>query len=117
MLKQNNPLNATLIALVQQLRNRNQGKELGELERLDGRTCLITGANSGLGKASAIELARRGARVLLACRSGIPEAGEEIKRSSQSSAVEMLHVDLSDLRSVELLCDQLRDRKERLDIV
>lgn len=83
--------------------------------RLDGKPALVTGANSGLGKAVAIDLARRGARVLLACRSGIPEAGEEIARISASHAVEMLQVDLTDLDSVAALAHELARREERID--
>ncbi len=85
--------------------------------RLDGQTALVTGANSGLGKAVAIDLARRGARVLLACRSRIPEAGDEIARASGSSAVEMLRVDLADLDSVVALTDELARRKQTIDLL
>jgi NAD(P)-dependent dehydrogenase (short-subunit alcohol dehydrogenase family) len=84
--------------------------------RLDGKTALITGANSGLGKAVATDLARRGARVLLACRSGIPDAGIDIARDSGSKLVEMLQVDLSNLDSVARLTDELARRGERIDI-
>ncbi len=84
--------------------------------RIDGKTCLVTGANSGLGKAVAIDLAARGGRVLMACRSGHPDAGENVKAASGSDQVEMLRVDLSDVRSVHRLCDALRERETRIDI-
>ena len=84
--------------------------------RIDGKTCLVTGGNSGLGKAVAIDLARRGGHVLMACRSGHPDAGEDVKAASGAGRVEMLRVDLSDMRSVHRLCDELRDRGTRIDI-
>lgn len=85
--------------------------------RIDGQTALITGANVGLGRAIAVDLARRGARLILACRSGIPEVGDAIARESGSSQVEMMRVDLSDYDSVVALADELGARGERLDIV
>ena len=84
--------------------------------RIDGKVCLVTGANRGLGKAVAVELARRGGRVLMACRGGHPKAGEAVKRESRSDAVEMLTVDLSDIRSVHRLCDELKHRNIGIDI-
>jgi NAD(P)-dependent dehydrogenase (short-subunit alcohol dehydrogenase family) len=117
VLSHNHPFTATLIGLIDLVRNKGDGVRLDDSDRLDGRTCLVTGASSGLGKATAIELARRGARVLMACRGGIPEAGQDVERMSHSRAVEMLAVDLAELASIHRLCDQLRDRKERLDIV
>ena len=84
--------------------------------RIDGKTCLVTGSNSGLGKAVAIDLARRGGQVLMACRGGHPVAGEDVKAASGSDRVEMLRVDLSDMRSVHELADALRDRETKIDI-
>jgi len=84
--------------------------------RVDGKTILVTGANSGLGKAIAVQLAQRGAHIIMACRSGHPDAGEEVKRLSGSNKVEMLYVDLADLDSVNRLCDEMRDRNIKLDI-
>jgi NAD(P)-dependent dehydrogenase (short-subunit alcohol dehydrogenase family) len=43
---------------------------------------LVTGASSGLGRAVAAELAGHGARLLLVCRSGIPQVGEAIARQT-----------------------------------
>lgn len=85
-------------------------------ERIDGRTCLITGANSGLGRAAAIELARRGGNMILACRPGHDGIDGEIRRLSGSVAVELIEVDLSDLRSVHRCCDELQRRGTRIDI-
>ena len=76
----------------------------------------MTGANSGLGKAVAIDLATRGARVLMACRSGHPTAAAEVRSASGSTDVEQLTVDLADLESVHGLCDELRDRRTKLDV-
>jgi len=69
---------------------------------LSGRTCLVTGASSGIGKQTALELARLGARVVLACRSA--ERGEaaqsEIVSATGNSAIEVLLVDLADPGSI-----------------
>lgn len=86
-------------------------------QRLDGKTAMVTGASSGLGKAVATELARRGARVILACRSGIPAAGEEVARASASEQVEMIHLDLADLESVTSAADELARRGVQLDLL
>lgn len=83
---------------------------------LRGRTCLVTGANSGLGKAIAIRLAKRGAHVIMACRSGIPEAGNDVRAQSGNADVEMMYVDLSDFDSMMAFCDQLRDRGVTIDV-
>ena len=84
--------------------------------RIDGKVCLVTGANRGLGKAVAIDLARRGGRVIMACRSGHPETEGDVKRHSGSDTVEMITVDLADMRSVHRLCDELKGRNIGIDI-
>lgn len=108
--------NAVSAAVVDRLSEKETIGPVPESVRIDGKVCLVTGANSGLGKAVAIDLAKRGGHVLMACRSGHPEAGEEVRRTSGSDRVEMLRVDLADLESVHGLCDLLNRRGRRLDI-
>ncbi len=69
---------------------------------LAGRIALITGANTGIGRFTALELARRGARVFLACRSAERSRPvlEEIHATSPGAAAEFLPLDLADLGSV-----------------
>lgn len=111
-----NPALAVLTGIVSLASKHDSFVPLGPEYRMDGKTVLITGANVGLGKAVAVDLARRGARMILACRSGIPEAGHEIIEASGSNDVEMLRVDLSDARSIVELTNTLATRGERIDV-
>jgi len=86
---------------------------------LSGKTCLVTGANAGIGKAAARELARLGARVVLACRSR--EKGEaargEIEGATGSRDLEVAVVDLSLGRSVRDLAQSFAKRHATLDVL
>ncbi len=112
----NSVLSAVTTALFDMFSNKGQLDPLADNQRIDGKVCLVTGANSGLGKSVAVQLAKRGGHVIMACRSGIPAAGEDVKRLSGSDNVEMLSVDLSDLDSVSAFCNTLRDRNICIDI-
>ena len=113
--RHDNPFAAVLSGLLDQRSDESKVAPVPSEVRLDDSTCLVTGANSGLGKATAIRLAKRGAHVIMACRSGIPEAGEEVRAQSGNDKVEMMRVDLSDFDSIMSFCDELRDHKITLD--
>ncbi|MCA9530603.1 MAG: SDR family NAD(P)-dependent oxidoreductase [Myxococcales bacterium] len=104
------------LALRDRLRGASDAVDLAPTDRLDGRTCLVTGASSGLGAAVCRHFAERGGRVLMLCRSGIPEAGEALRRQTGNDAVEMLRVDLADLDAIDRVADGLRDAGERVDV-
>lgn len=112
-----NPVLATANGIIDLFRRKTPIGELHDDERLDGQTCLITGANSGLGMATAIQLAERGARVIMACRSGIPEAGQAVARASGNPQIEMVALDLADITAIHSCCDELKDRGVKLDRV
>ena len=67
-----------------------------------GRVAVVTGANSGIGYVTARELARKGARVVLACRSGVrgSAAADRIVAEVPGAEVEFGRLDLGDLASV-----------------
>jgi NAD(P)-dependent dehydrogenase (short-subunit alcohol dehydrogenase family) len=75
-----------------------------------GRTAIVTGANSGLGLAATRELARHGARVVLACRDTAKGADAQsvIEAESPSAAVELESLDLADLESVKSFAERYR---------
>jgi len=73
-----------------------------DLPNLDGRTVVVTGANSGIGRIAARELARAGARVTLAVRD---TAKGERAAAGMPGTVEVRSLDLADLASVRELAD------------
>lgn len=87
--------------------------------RIEGKTVLITGANSGIGKAAAVQLARLGAVVVMACRSAErgQKALEEVKQSSGSDRVELIQVDMASQASIRSFVNEYKRRQKRLDVL
>lgn len=84
-----------------------------------GSVAVITGANSGLGLATSRELARAGARVVMACRDrGRGEAAlAEIRSAVPGATVELASLDLASLDSVRALAESLRSEQESIDLL
>lgn len=87
--------------------------------RLDGLTAVVTGANSGIGKETARDLARRGARVIMACRNlaKAERAREDIVRTTGNEDVHVRSLDLSRLASVHAFVDGFLETEAGLHIL
>jgi len=112
-----NPVVAALTGFYDRYRKQELEYRFTEEDNFNGKTVLITGANSGLGFALATESAKRGARVIMACRRAIPEAGEKVKRLSGSDAVEMRYLDLSKIDTIHAFVNQLKEESINLDVI
>lgn len=95
-----------------------------DLKTLTGRVCVVTGANSGIGKETAKGLARQGAHVVMVCRD--EDLGREAQEEIQAVAmqeqgvdyrVDLLLADLAVQSEVRSLADTLRTQYDRLDVL
>lgn len=89
------------------------------MNNLTNKTIIITGANSGIGKAAAIQLAKLGATVVMACRSAErgAQALEDVRKAANSERVELLRVDMASQASVRGFVDEFSSRHKRLDVL
>ena len=86
---------------------------------MEAKTCLVTGATNGIGKATAGRLAELGATVLAVARDRArgEQVAAEIRRRAPRARVEVLTADLSRLGQVRTLAAQDQDRYDRLDVL
>jgi NAD(P)-dependent dehydrogenase (short-subunit alcohol dehydrogenase family) len=84
---------------------------------LAGTTCAITGPTSGIGRATALALGERGARLLLLCRS--PGKGAELARELQALGADsaVVQCDLSSLQAVAQAAARVRELAPQLDLL
>lgn len=83
------------------------------------KICIITGANSGIGKAAAIQIAQKGVRVIMACRD--QERGatalHDVRTMSGSETVELMLVDMSSQTSIRAFASEFYAKYDRLDVL
>nr|XP_020765790.1 retinol dehydrogenase 14 [Odocoileus virginianus texanus] len=104
----------------------------GDSGLMRGKTVLITGANSGLGRATAAELLRLGARVIMGCRDRerAEEAAGQLRRevcpaggpdlgpnSGGVGELVVKELDLASLSSVRSFCQEMLQEEPRLDVL
>ncbi|WP_299404340.1 oxidoreductase [Acaryochloris sp. IP29b_bin.148] len=84
-----------------------------------GKTAIVTGANTGLGYETVINLAKKNCKVIMACRH--PDRAEHAKADIEAKVpganLEILLIDLSDLSSVRAFAQAFRQQYDRLDLL
>lgn len=112
---------AGVAAIVAGTREYAQGPVYKPKEERDmaEKIVVITGGNTGLGKQTAIQLAKYGAEVVIAVRNEQRgrEAVEEIKKEANSDKIEAMKCDLASKKSIEEFVKQLGKEKSRVDVL
>ncbi|KAM3593847.1 uncharacterized protein V6R79_023339 [Siganus canaliculatus] len=88
-------------------------------EKLDGKTVVITGANTGIGKETAIDLAKRGAKVIMACRdmAKAEVAIQEVIEKSGNENVVCMNLDLANSKSIREFAETINQGETQLNIL
>lgn len=83
------------------------------------KNVIITGANSGIGKAAAIQYAMHGYRVIMACRNikASEPVCQEIRQKTTNSNVDLLQLDISSKKSIYAFCEVFKKNYDSLDIL
>jgi len=89
------------------------------MSNMTGKVCVVTGANAGIGKETAIGLAKLGATVVMVCRDAgrAEKALREIKQKSGNDRVAMMICDLASQKSIRRFADEFRRQHDRLDVL
>ncbi|XP_016140940.1 retinol dehydrogenase 12 [Sinocyclocheilus grahami] len=87
--------------------------------RLDDKTVIITGANTGIGKETARDLAKRGARVVMACRDleKAEAARKELIEDSGNQNIVANKLDLSDTKSIRAFAELINKEEKQVNIL
>jgi len=88
-------------------------------EIMKGKICMITGANSGIGKATAIGLAKLGATIVMMCRNKDrgEEALEDIKKECNNGNFDLLVADLSTQKAIHQLVKDFKEKYQFLHVL
>ncbi|XP_057389578.1 retinol dehydrogenase 13 isoform X4 [Balaenoptera acutorostrata] len=86
---------------------------------IPGKTVIVTGANTGIGKQTALELAKRGGTIILACRDleKCEAAAKEIRGETLNHHVNARHLDLASLKSIREFAAKIIEEEERVHIL
>jgi NAD(P)-dependent dehydrogenase (short-subunit alcohol dehydrogenase family) len=96
-----------------------QNENVSDPRTMKDKVVMVTGANSGIGKAASLALAKKGATLVMVARS--EERGEaarsEIIRKSHNNSIDLLLADLSSLEAVRILASEFQKKYSRLHVL
>ncbi|CAH1121102.1 unnamed protein product [Ceutorhynchus assimilis] len=108
----------TLVSLIK-FYNKVTCRHLGKNVKMDGKTVIVTGPTSGIGKETVKELSKRGARVILACRNveNGRKVRDEIAESTKNQNLLVKKLDLSSQKSIREFAEDILKTEQRLDVL
>lgn len=86
---------------------------------MKNKVCLITGANSGIGYVSTLEIAKRGATIAMVCRDAqrAEKARQEIVKQTNNDKIEIFLCEFGEQSQIHSLANNLKARYERIDVL
>ncbi|XP_070505099.1 retinol dehydrogenase 12-like [Chironomus tepperi] len=108
-----------VVAIYYLLKRYARGGQYTKNTTIDNKVVIITGANAGIGKANAIDLAKRGGKIYIACRDKTrgENALNDIRKQSGSDKVYFLPLDLASLKSIREFSNKFHQLENKLDIL
>ena len=112
-----NPIVAALAGFIDIFRKQKLSERLSDDECIEGKTCMVTGANSGLGYALGVDLAKRGGQTIMTCRRQLDETKSKAIKESGAKNLEVEYLDLSKIQSIHDFVNKLDKEGVTLDII
>ncbi|XP_057682008.1 retinol dehydrogenase 13-like [Corythoichthys intestinalis] len=109
----------TVIGCAVLLKNHVTGGRCPSKAKLNGKTVIITGANTGIGKETARELALRGGRIIMGCRDmeKCEAAAKEIRGNTLNPHVYACRLDLASMKSIREFAERIKEKEQRVDVL
>ncbi|MEL7453296.1 MAG: SDR family NAD(P)-dependent oxidoreductase [Pseudomonadota bacterium] len=111
-----NPVEAVLVGTKELIRVKPNTRPINVDDQLDGKTCLITGANSGVGWGVAKLWAERGATLIMACRTLEPDKAAELRALTGNPNIHLYELDLGNFDKIDAFVGALQADGIQLDV-
>ncbi|XP_015791662.1 retinol dehydrogenase 11-like [Tetranychus urticae] len=84
-----------------------------------GKTIVVTGCNRGIGRSTVVDLARRGASVIMACRNveAASKVADDVKKETGNENITIVQLDLSSFASIKKAVEEINGQHEKIDVL